>query len=100
MTQHTQGPWFIQHWDNFPDQTVISDETNTRCLAVIDKVDEQDEANARLIAAAPELLEALEKCLETMQWALSEGGNMTKYACQDLQDIIKDAIAKATGGKA
>lgn len=47
------------------------------------------EANARLIAAAPELLEALENLL-----AVNEGEGGTRYRAQD---IARAAIAKAKG---
>ncbi len=51
---------------------------------------EQDEANARLIAAAPELLEALEQILSE----LPDKGVITQLT---LRDAV-NAIAKATGG--
>lgn len=48
-----------------------------------------EEANARLIAAAPELLEALENLL-----AVREGKGGTRYHCDE---IARAAIAKAKG---
>jgi hypothetical protein len=66
----------------------------------------QQEANARLISAAPELLEALRELLIDMQIAQS---NMTDAAKRDRHwvgcaeaiqprvDAAKSAIAKATG---
>lgn len=91
-TKHTQGPWTVKQWDNFPDQAVISDETNTRCLALIDKADEQDEANAALIAAAPDLLEALEKALADAEGAIRVDGMMLGW-----MDAARAALAKARG---
>lgn len=61
MTKHTQGPW-VAHIGNhdtyisMPDGAEIYTGTEDQNLETI-------EANARLIAAAPDLLEALEWCL-------------------------------------
>lgn len=52
MTKHTPGPWDLQ-------ETLIS-HGSKRPLARIWNEHENWEANARLIAAAPELLAALE----------------------------------------
>ena len=49
--------------------------------------------NARLIAAAPELLEALEQVTELFQW--SESGSAEERA----YDVARAAIAKAKAGK-
>src|SRR3990167_8067760 len=58
MTQHTPGPWNV-------DGAEITDGKEPLALCC------STEANARLIAAAPELLEALEACVEYIgaQWA-------------------------------
>ena len=52
----------------------------------------QQAANARLLAAAPELLEALTDCVEHMHWTQPQGEAALKKA--------KAAIAKATGSEA
>lgn len=54
-TQHTKGPWMDKEGQIYP-------ETTGKTLALIpyfDKSNDEENANARLIAAAPELLEAL-----------------------------------------
>jgi hypothetical protein len=54
------------------------------------------ESNARLIAAAPDLLSCLEACvfqLEQMRGVFDEDG-----AIQAAIEDAKDAIARATGG--
>ena len=54
---------------------------------------ECEEANARLIAAAPELLEALKKCK-----AVVENGNLPPSARMEfVRDYAAPAIAKAEG---
>ena len=58
-SNHTPGEWEIRDNDYFPNQKTIETDGSSRVIAVIDKSDEEDLANARLIAAAPELLAAL-----------------------------------------
>ena len=61
------------------------------------------EANARLIAAAPELLEASMKVLEWFE-AEDDHSKADFYQriqmCSDAEEMIRAAIAKATGGAA
>ena len=62
MTEHTPGPWKRSIVNrNFspkiygPDDWMVAD-----CSRIVKRSMEEETANARLIAAAPELLEALE----------------------------------------
>lgn len=62
MTQHTKGPWKVNGDLMRPE---IVNEDNTKAIAFMTStggttLDEAD-ANTRLISAAPELLEALER---------------------------------------
>jgi len=68
-TTHTPGPWEIQDLGTkpgYPDwhTFAIRDSTSNVCLAVVGNLDryfeKNNKDNARLIAAAPELLEAAE----------------------------------------
>lgn len=58
---------------------------------------EESEANARLIAAAPDLLEALESYVTTM--AIAGGGDKALFmaAIRDADNKARAAIKKATG---
>ena len=62
MTQHTPGPWVTCGYENL---IVNDNEGNTIVITPGGSTGTRLEmkANARLIAAAPELLEALETCL-------------------------------------
>lgn len=102
QAKHTPGPWADGGWDNFdPDELapvrVIQAPTRTILAFVFTEASTWDEAdadaecvaNARLIAAAPELLEALKA-----------------YVANDANQQLDDdemyanavaAIAKATG---
>ena len=83
--QHTPGPW---SFDGPPDNHIVwSDSENRVCfLAHSNGANEaRDTANARLIAAAPELLGAL----TNLRNILNAAGYETSHA--------NAAIAKATG---
>ena len=93
MSEHTPGPW-EQVADSIKSRK--ADCVVVRLPAQTDRVgDESPEqlerwnADARLIAAAPELLEALENLLKVHE---GEGG--TQY---NAADIARSAIAKAKG---
>ena len=57
-TEHTQGPWRIDGKTRFGDFTIAAGESVKTCQFIAKT---QSEANARLIAAAPELLKALKE---------------------------------------
>lgn len=72
-TKHTPGPWkfvkTIQHPEE-KDQAVSFIQTSKTCYDLCFMkgffTEEEAEANARLIAAAPELLDTLESIVETL----------------------------------
>ena len=88
--KHTPGPWKIGTPPPNGEQTVGTDQGLMVAVATTG-AGVQTKANARLIAAAPDLLEALKGLM-----ALSDHR-------VDLRDAAKDAraaIAKATGEQA
>lgn len=95
-SKHTAGPWSLGV-DRRGDRMVFG---SCRHLATvpIDQLDpKEDRANARLIAAAPDLLEALTVMLK--------GDEMGEYECQrqgfprlsKRWEMARAAIAKAEG---
>jgi hypothetical protein len=91
MSKHTPGPWQIKrHFD--PGYKFISAQKHTALAQVVWCMEDEDrspecEANAHLIAAAPELLEALEKVFTVMNDDMPVG----------LRKVCYEAIAKARG---
>lgn len=85
--KHTPGPWkmVLTFHDNAPNvrgifgPRIAGHGFNGPLIAHI-----KDEANARLIAAAPELLEALKACLQSLE---GYGYNLDG-CCEDAHDII------------
>lgn len=95
MSQHTPGPWLVdaEHAGLFEqDQARFWINASGTHVAYVDgpRNDERT-ANARLIAAAPDLLEALQACDEAMAY-------MSEYDIPlHLPFRVKAAIAKAEG---
>lgn len=104
--KHTPGPWVYQGGDDASCEVNIGEST-----ASIPRHDKNTgeyvfsrqkmEANARLIAAAPEMLDALINIMKTAFICATvspcEKGETGKH-CEDVQKII-DAIESATGLK-
>ena len=98
---HTPGPWttFVEHdriviaEPTWPDYGRIASVNISRKNA---RGEHDGQANAALIAAAPELLEAAYTALDTIRRL--HGGSIINTTEQDRKDIatIKAAIARAT----
>ena len=98
-TQHTPGPW---HWDGNPcnydkeqEAPWLIDANDSYPPILGGTITCQSDANARLIAAAPDLLEALQDLFEAdMEHVLMGDGKDDQ-----IEAIAKAraAIAKATG---
>lgn len=97
MSKHTPGPWYgVGAWVEVEDDKVAD-----ICSCNPADIDQghlgrsYDEicANARLIAAAPDMLEALMMCDEAMAY-------ISEYDIPlMLPELVKFAIAKARGGE-
>ena len=90
-TMHTKGPWAVKG-TNPP---MIYAREGLDIIAMIDSMGEmtldQEAANARLISAAPELLEVL-NTLDT--WLIAP--DTAPETCAEMRAIARAAIAKAT----
>lgn len=94
--KHTPGPWGYSQW---PDQSIFNIHAGgfAEAFAVVKNVENahrgmgsvETRANARLIAAAPELLAALE--------AMLNYANLGAYERADAVKAARAAIAKAKG---
>jgi hypothetical protein len=91
-TQHTPGPWEKEG------ATILQGITKKEICKMSGKNEEIQNANARLIAAAPELLSACQAFLELFQ----SGKNSERrnpYSRPEIKAAIA-AITKAKGGAA
>lgn len=94
MSKHTPGPWFVDAHNN-----VLAE----GCLVAFPSVAaglEKQEANARLIAAAPEtaaerdrLKEINAELLAAAQWVIRNPGAHPS----NIRSVLEDAVTKAKG---
>lgn len=89
MSKHTPGPWCKDKWGSLMTeggQDVLLRGITTISAGSDERIAEA-EANTRLISAAPELLEALQVCIQQITALCS---------ADDVPDQARAAIAKAT----
>ena len=97
--KHTEGPWdceaeyanpkLLPFQADKPVQTIMGNDGDVAYLANWHNDNTEREANARLIAAAPELLEALRELVSAHDLKMGRSAVEVRLA------IAKDAIAKA-----
>ena len=104
-TQHTPGPWHLGSGNGegsiYAENDRMRLETGGTTLYPVCDIQtgwntEEDQANARLIAAAPQMLAALRAALE----AMGDSYDATDAAGEEgaaLWDQVAEAIATATG---
>lgn len=103
MNKFTPGPWEVNTEAGLPLREVFShSETDvlicdTGCSNV--EMDAAEiEANAHLIAAAPEMYEALKDCLRLLEDCTEETyGTPTQEFFQRKADAVKAVLAKSEG---
>jgi len=97
MSKHTPGPWKVSIFGDI--ETEKTDEYGIAIRRIaydegcLGGGNEEDQANARLIAAAPELLEA---CKAVVKWA-EVFGPITSENIEPFIQQCGAAIAKAEG---
>lgn len=95
--KHTKGPWKA-HFDGVGtpyyqyNQYVTAPNCGGELIAKVQNMDEA-EANAHLIASAPDLLEALEVARGALDYAYFQKG----VACFKELQFVESVIAKAEG---
>jgi len=117
MSKHTPGPWRLINEPNSSNVLVCGSPSHIATVAVGGAIDAPtDHANARLIAAAPELLAALHDLIEAADSMRATFGCIRGDTPEDsdmfiheewAEDFLKEradaalaAIAKATGKQA
>lgn len=89
--KHTPGPWKF-----LDDRAVVAGDV---LIAQTSKINDSNYANANLIAAAPEMLEALEKLTIEFELQLKERGCNIESSRQFYRPLVEAirVIAKARG---
>jgi hypothetical protein len=92
-TKHTPGPWTAIITTDGTHEVTTSDgiypQTVARMYSTGKLMQSQAPANARLIAAAPELLEALSRVSEFLE------ANYSTADMPDILPVVRAALAKA-----
>jgi hypothetical protein len=91
MSKHTPGPWTVGGPTGYINQLEINP-----CIGVVYGAGEELRANARLIAAAPNLLEALEDlvCLAEAAMRESDGEWSIDEELRDARAVIAQVKGK------
>lgn len=102
MKKYTPSPWVaVGTWVEHPSDTVpdICDCDPRIMDQQLYRSDEEACANARLIAAAPDLLNALKKAEDLLYASADENTELNSYGrdCFDAMQQARLAIHKATG---
>ena len=96
-TKHTQGPWMV---DGFQDcvPNMVAARVDVICLFQgHERIKTKDiPANAKLIAAAPDMLEALHRLIAQCT-LLAMSGHGNSEAAESFREIIRPVIARAEG---
>ena len=112
MNKHTPGPWKVTRWVD----KRVSVDSGTHTIATLHDSSNETKANAQLIAAAPDLLAALEKIMQMtatspLEACAYQGAPPKKWlrevapalqarydAVREAQQIARAAIAAAKEG--
>lgn len=104
--KNTEGPWYLQHHITQDGSggtkrwKILAGKDRSIQIASLKGWDDEDEANARLIAAAPDLLAACEEALVRVEAAVAIRVKLTGIrgggAYKTVQSL-RAAIAKARG---
>jgi hypothetical protein len=108
MSKHTTGPWKVLRptgdiggQDHNWHVTDAEDTFVAHVFGFNHAIDDQSEANARLIAAAPQMLEALEACAAYWYYkrspSIPEQSELISLGAEQAQRLIKAAIVAAKG---
>ena len=101
-SKHTPGPWKVSPTDD----TVVIDATGAEVAAIDGDYNDPDtwpqmEANARLIAAAPDLLDALQNLLDEAEdvfVCMADATGIDRHNYPSAFKAARAALAKAENG--
>ena len=98
MSSHTEGPWHDTGWPHpfivkqVEARTSINGEGGEGIALILDRGDNAEaEANARLIAAAPEMIEALKDLVKSRDLKMGPSAINLRYT------LARDLVAKIEG---
>ena len=101
MSAHTPGPWVAHYSDKFDNYQIFgAGKTGLRpwiCNTKCESVPAHHDANARLIAAAPRLLEELQRLVNIADSGLFRDRAELSIATHPAYDDARELIKSITG---
>jgi len=94
-TKHTPGPWSVCNDGHETQSTFLIGTNENPDVARIYDITKEAPANAKLIAAAPELLAALQMAYADLVKAANERGQTNDFTTSAEAKVIRAAIEKA-----
>ena len=95
---HTPAPWTVLVDEYMENCISVGSDDDMTVVAHVTGIVAESKANAKLIAAAPELLWACEFALATLNWRLGKnGGSVKGDMLTDCKRDLENAITKAKG---
>jgi hypothetical protein len=100
--RHTEGLWFVVPYGDGDSLVIHSNAANRVCFMPVTSLGPASmktiRANADLISASPDLLEALKEIVEFVAITTDNNGNRVSEICQISDfEFARAAIAKAEG---
>lgn len=96
MSQHTPGPWRVASASDYPSGINVDARERGYVALVGHPGDSEAQANARLIASAPDLLEQLTQTVRALEFWFPHWGDPDGVNSQMMSNA-REAIAKAEG---
>jgi hypothetical protein len=105
----TKGPWEYSVFEEYPEERggyfvyspgikpCVTKLTTTGAHSDYDPEKSEAHDNARLIAAAPDLLDACKTALSAIEDTLSDGSSTERGELGKIHTRLRDVISKATG---
>lgn len=91
MPEFTKGKWSYSTYLTRGDFTLIRLEADGKKLGILFELEEENEANARLIAKAPEMYEMLQDCAEYLEDCVCMG-MLPRSTVQMRINLLLDSI--------
>ena len=99
-TTHTPGPWLLVEQGDANEYAVLTPDKKEWVIAFRLNpglpIYAQEKANAKLIAAAPELLQACISAMQDTIMLLNETAEFTPENLESTIEVLSNAIKKAT----
>lgn len=99
-TKFTPGPWKVDPKYSRDIQAPDGLDVATCCLSILNRkvtTEEESIANARLIAASPDMYEALKDLLDMLETEISAGSGLTCDFERRVLPNARSALSKARG---